>query len=38
MDVQVGPVRDMTAKTGRRLRKCEVKLFDDTAPSFTLIL
>lgn len=35
---QVGQVRHMRGKNGRELQRLDVKLFDDTASTFTLVL
>ena len=35
---KVGEVRYLTSKAGRPMKRCEVKVFDNTAPSFTLVL
>ncbi|XP_048575411.1 meiosis-specific with OB domain-containing protein isoform X1 [Nematostella vectensis] len=34
----VGVTKDITTKTGRHIRRCEVKLFDEMCPSFALVL
>lgn len=34
----VGASKDITTKTGRQLKRCEVKLFDETMPSFAFVL
>ncbi|XP_033749697.1 meiosis-specific with OB domain-containing protein-like [Pecten maximus] len=35
---KIGPVKDITTKTGKKTRRCELKLMDETCPSFALIL
>lgn len=34
----VGPSKNITSKSGKLLKRCEVKLFDDSVPSFAFIL
>lgn len=34
----VGPAKDITTKTGKQIKRCEVKLFDESVPSFALVL
>ncbi|XP_031555917.1 meiosis-specific with OB domain-containing protein-like [Actinia tenebrosa] len=34
----IGKPRDITTKTGRQVKRCEIKLFDDTVSSFPLII
>ena len=36
--IKVGVVKDITTKTGKQCKRCEVKLFDETAPNFALVL
>ena len=35
---QVGTPKDMTSKTGKPLKKCEVKVMDDGCNSFSLLM
>ncbi|XP_021350022.1 meiosis-specific with OB domain-containing protein-like isoform X2 [Mizuhopecten yessoensis] len=35
---KVGPVKDITTKTGKKTKRCELKLMDETCSSFALIL
>ena len=37
-NIQVGPVKELTSKGDRKLKRCEVKLFDETHPSFSITL
>ncbi|XP_070580166.1 meiosis-specific with OB domain-containing protein-like isoform X2 [Ptychodera flava] len=34
---EIGTPRDLVTKTGRKTKRCEVKLMDETCPSFTLM-
>ncbi|XP_060071485.1 meiosis-specific with OB domain-containing protein-like [Ylistrum balloti] len=35
---RIGPVKDITTKTGKKTKRCELKLMDETCASFALIL
>ncbi|XP_069124034.1 meiosis-specific with OB domain-containing protein-like isoform X1 [Argopecten irradians] len=35
---KIGPAKDIITKTGKKTRRCELKLMDETCPSFALIL
>ncbi len=38
LSLQTGNAKEVTSKTGKKLVRCEIKLFDDTAPRLPLIL
>lgn len=35
---QVNQVKDITTKAGKQMKRCELKLFDETCPLFSLVL